>query len=970
MAYIGNAKAPLIFAANVRDDITAELDGNGQWKAQFLLSQEVPGGNENSIMVVARRIIYDPLVVNTTAVSITKVSDPLEPSGYRAYITTSDETLASALNVVNASNSYRDGDAIQIDSSTNPSTNNQTINIINKTYSGDNISLELEITDLTEEENQTLSLTRVHYGPWEILDPERDYTIVDTTNKAEYNRLIEFKNAPKEGDIIYVLHRGEATYNFVPSAKSVGPDQLQDNLRDFVCDRHVVGSGGESTFALSRDAVNSKTIMVTVDGQIKDGDDLSVGYDQGEWTLATDLASITFKTPVPEGAKVKILHLGFSTVSRRSSLSVSVSNLVERSVKTEHLDYLVVTTNRIANNAVTNDKISNDTITASKLLLENSEDLRQKNSSGTAKNILGLSSSNLLSLQNQDGAITLSAQSSINLRTSTNIENGLTVSDSGQIGINTNSPSHMLHLSGNSPRIELTNTDTAADSHISATNASGSLVISADENNEVADTQVIVRVDGADAAYINSSANNKLEVVGAIKATDVISPLINGVPVSQVGSPTGTIVMFGGAAAPEGWLLCDGAEYDGTTPTHQALYQVLGNAYGGSAPNFKVPDMRRRFPVGQDISLANPALVGANEGLPLEARFLSHKHVGAPHTHHIGHTHIVPGHRHEHSSISSTLEINESGSHETNLTHTHDSVNSSDPKILSGGTPVDHSLSHVHDHTHSHTTKNNGAAFYTEDDSPDHTHTGATSPGSDGAHTHTYTINYQTNATNTDSSTQTRLKGTDAAGTTRQNTTAIVFNNSGGHSHNIATGGASVRHKHLVVIADDRTKTTSTPRNPTNSALAKDLTHFHTISGISFAGNVVGGLHTHDKTTISGSIGYAKTEKALTLSAAAESQVLSLTSVNEIFVGSTLTQIGATQVNLRVVAISGNSVTLNLGIPANVASGTSVIFSSANGNENLTTTSQNNSTSGPAAFTDLTSEVVLPHLVVNFIIKL
>ena len=65
---------------------------------------------------------------------------------------------------------------------------------------------------------------------------------------------------------------------------------------------------------------------------------------------------------------------------------------------------------------------------------------------------------------------------------------------------------------------------------------------------------------------------------------------------------TGEVKMFGGASAPEGWVLCDGSNYDGSSGTaYYNLYQVLGQVYGtgdGTSNDFNVPDMRGRVPVG------------------------------------------------------------------------------------------------------------------------------------------------------------------------------------------------------------------------------------------------------------------------------------------------------------------------------------------------------------------------------------
>jgi microcystin-dependent protein len=66
--------------------------------------------------------------------------------------------------------------------------------------------------------------------------------------------------------------------------------------------------------------------------------------------------------------------------------------------------------------------------------------------------------------------------------------------------------------------------------------------------------------------------------------------------------PSGTIVAYGGAASPAGWVLCDGKKYNALDPTYTALYGAIGTAYGGdmNAQDFNVPDLQGRFIRGAD----------------------------------------------------------------------------------------------------------------------------------------------------------------------------------------------------------------------------------------------------------------------------------------------------------------------------------------------------------------------------------
>lgn len=73
------------------------------------------------------------------------------------------------------------------------------------------------------------------------------------------------------------------------------------------------------------------------------------------------------------------------------------------------------------------------------------------------------------------------------------------------------------------------------------------------------------------------------------------------------GVPVGTIIPFAGVKTkvPEGWLLCDGAELDGTDPQYEQLYNVLENTWGGTGTAFNLPDLRGQFLRGFDGGAGN-----------------------------------------------------------------------------------------------------------------------------------------------------------------------------------------------------------------------------------------------------------------------------------------------------------------------------------------------------------------------------
>ena len=67
--------------------------------------------------------------------------------------------------------------------------------------------------------------------------------------------------------------------------------------------------------------------------------------------------------------------------------------------------------------------------------------------------------------------------------------------------------------------------------------------------------------------------------------------------------PVGCVIPFAGAAAPTGWLLCQGQAISRTT--YAQLFSVIGTTYGSGdgSTTFNLPDMRGRVAVGSDANL-------------------------------------------------------------------------------------------------------------------------------------------------------------------------------------------------------------------------------------------------------------------------------------------------------------------------------------------------------------------------------
>lgn len=78
--------------------------------------------------------------------------------------------------------------------------------------------------------------------------------------------------------------------------------------------------------------------------------------------------------------------------------------------------------------------------------------------------------------------------------------------------------------------------------------------------------------------------------------------------------PVGAVALFGGNFVPAGWLACDGSVFDGAD--YPALIALIGTTYGGSGPDFAVPDLtgRAAYGAGTGRGLAPVALGMTIEG--------------------------------------------------------------------------------------------------------------------------------------------------------------------------------------------------------------------------------------------------------------------------------------------------------------------------------------------------------------------
>lgn len=110
--------------------------------------------------------------------------------------------------------------------------------------------------------------------------------------------------------------------------------------------------------------------------------------------------------------------------------------------------------------------------------------------------------------------------------------------------------------------------------------------------------------------------------------------IIGEYPPVQLQAPTGIVAAFAGAAAPAGWLMCDGSAV--SRATYSALFAVIGTTYGAGngSTTFNLPDLRGRAVYGVGPGTPGVSALGGTEGQGNPAlRGPYHGHSVADHNH-------------------------------------------------------------------------------------------------------------------------------------------------------------------------------------------------------------------------------------------------------------------------------------------------------------------------------------------------
>lgn len=207
-------------------------------------------------------------------------------------------------------------------------------------------------------------------------------------------------------------------------------------------------------------------------------------------------------------------------------------------------------------------------------------------------------------------------------------------------------------------------------------------------------------------------------------------------------TPVGTVVMYGGATAPAGWLVCDGTIY--TISTYNTLGTLLGSKYGGNGTTtFAVPNFNGRIPVAMNSATTTPPTTAtsstdtfnhshtATYGTDGTATSLAHSHntSGGPSAQH-GHTLTSDKGNHAHSTLTSA------GSHVHNFAYKHT------------GSGTQQTSFSDNSHTHGFNTDNANHYHNNAGINANHTHGGTYDTSMEHTHTHTsVTLNTNTQTT-------------------------------------------------------------------------------------------------------------------------------------------------------------------------------------------------------------------------------
>lgn len=205
------------------------------------------------------------------------------------------------------------------------------------------------------------------------------------------------------------------------------------------------------------------------------------------------------------------------------------------------------------------------------------------------------------------------------------------VDTTGQVGIGTASPANAIDVAGGAIQI-------------STSGGTARTVMSADSTDSIFsvndDRNFTVKTNAATRLTVNSSsATSTVPVILPAAPTTTLQAATKGYVDGLTGSPAGIIMAFGGAAAPTGFLACDGSAVSRTT--YADLFTAIGTTWGAGngSTTFNVPDLRGIFlrGTGTNATGSSSGAVGPSVGTYAADTYLNHSHTATD----SGHTHSV-----------------------------------------------------------------------------------------------------------------------------------------------------------------------------------------------------------------------------------------------------------------------------------------------------------------------------------------
>ncbi len=270
---------------------------------------------------------------------------------------------------------------------------------------------------------------------------------------------------------------------------------------------------------------------------------------------------------------------------------------------------------------------------------------------------------------------------------------------------------------------------------------------------------VTAHTASATTATIARGKEGTTGIAHAVGTKAIAAPTAAGV--SEL-IPVGSITMYGGAAAPANYALCDGTSLD--TTVHASLFAAIGYTYGGSGANFNVPNMKQRFPIHKADSGVASTLGGTGGAI-------DHTHTGPAHIHTMPtHTHTMPTHVHGHGTHFHTMP-----------THTHSQGNT--------GSTGAHQHTLIYEGTG--VTETFHSATFSDSGLRHHDLTGNKDTESDGNHAHTNPTTGATDPGNTNSTDPGNTDATDPGDTNARDP---------GDTNSAGTGATGVNNPPFLVV--------------------------------------------------------------------------------------------------------------------------------------------------------------------------